>query len=265
MTAIIDQTGFAVAGPVTESRGSAPVHESIIERLRARAGYADPWHIALLRAVGEWNLPDEELAGRHWHYIIGGEALDWLTLAQRLCLAIPDAAPQRELEALLFRGQLPRDVGPERFRELIGPYRYTAHLNFWYGVVVEEALQLVTEDAIRKSRLARCYGDSDDVVEEAYRHLYGESRSQLAPQFLTAAGERWGSDPEGLSLAAWQELTYWLFKRRIRKWHPARIASDTRRGLDRLHELRGDGQEGGGHLFVPNEVALPALTAGRRG
>ena len=264
MTVVLDQTGFVVVAPERGNPGRPPVHEGAIVQLRARAGRAEPWHIALLQAVGQWNLTDEEFEGRQWRYIIGGEALDWLTLAQRLCMAIPDAVPRLELEALLFYGQLPQDIDVEQFRQLIGPYRYTAHINFWYGVVVEEALQLVIEDAIRKSRLARCYGDSEDVVEEAYRHLYGDTRSRLAVEFLAEADGRWGADPGALSYVAWQEFTYWLFKRRIRKWHPARVASDTKRGLERLRELRSGGQAGtAGHQVVPDEAALLALTAAR--
>ena len=266
MTAVVDEIGFglAVLGP-GESE-ALPAGQSAIEQLQAHAGRTEAWHTAVLRAIGRWDLPSEQLSGRRWHYVIGGEALDWLTLAQRLCLAIPDVVPPDELDALLFHGRLPETVSAERFRHLIGPYRYTAHLNFWYGVVVEEALQLVTEESIRKSRLARCYGDSDDVVEEAYRHLYGATRAELAPEFLESAAGLWDDEPGSLSLTGWQEFTYWLFKRRIRKWHPARVASDTRRGLDRLRELRADGPPGSGSLtFAPEEADFhfPALAAGR--
>ena len=234
--------GLAVAG-------GSPAE--VIGRLRAAAGYTEDWHIALLQAVGEWSQPEEYAAGRYWRYVIGGEALDWLTLAQRLVIEIGEAAPAAEVEALLFRGQLPGRVSAERFRRLIGPYRYTAHLNFQYGVVVEEALQLVAEEAIRKSRYALCYGDSEDIVEEAFRHLYGETRAALLAEFAADTGGQWGGgSSDRLALTGWQELTYRLFKRRVRRWHPARVASDTRRGLARLRELRSrdgdeDGYEGG--------------------
>ena len=261
MTFTVDHAGVAIISSEQGEPGALPAYDHVIERLRSRAGRAEPWYIALLDAIAHWSLPCEEVWGRRWHYVIGGEALDWVTLAHRLCLDIPDAVPPDELESLLFFGRLPEDIGPERFRQLIGPYRYTAHLNFWYGVVVEEALQLVTEDSIRKNRLARCYGDSDDVVEDAYRHLYGETRTNLVPEFLGDVGGAWGYQPETLSLVAWQEFTYWLFKRRIRKWHPARVASDTRRGLERLRELRDDGNTPDpGHLVTP-DADLPVLQA----
>ena len=247
--------------------GGSPAE--VIARLRAAAGHTEAWHIALLQAVGEWSQPEEYAAGRYWRYVIGGEALDWLTLAQRLVVEIAEAAPAAEVEALLFQGRLPGRVSAEQFRRLIGPYRYTAHLNFQYGVVVEEALQLVAEEAMRKSRYALCYGDSEDIVEEAFRHLYGETRAALAAEFAADTGGRWGNGPEGFGLTGWQELTYRLFKRRVRRWHPARVASDTRRGLERLRQLRegeeddrGDG--GYGFAAAAGEGDIGGGYAGRR-
>ena len=35
-----------------------------------------------------------------------------------------------------------------------------------------------------------------------------------------------------------KEFTYCLFKRRVDMWDPARVASDTRKGLERLQKLR---------------------------
>ncbi|MXZ90934.1 MAG: hypothetical protein F4W95_09970 [Chloroflexi bacterium] len=243
-----------VFAPVGEHFEALPAqgHDEILLRLRMRAGREESWHVALLHAIGQWSHPNEHVHGRYWHYVIDGEALDWLTLAQRLCLEIPDAMPDRELEALLFHGQLPERVGPERFRRMVGPYRYTALLNFHYGVTVEEALQLLTEDAIRKNRLACCYQDSDDLVEEAHRHLYGDTRAALALQFLDETGGSWGKDLESFSLASWHEFTYWLFKRRIRKWHPARIASDTRRGLECLGALQSGATACPAYLAAPD-------------
>ena len=58
--------------------------------------------------------------------------------------------------------------------------------------MVEEALQLVAEESIRKSRLARCYQDSEEVIEDAYRHLYGDNRAILMSEFLEDSGGNLG-------------------------------------------------------------------------
>ena len=112
------------------------------------------------------------------------------------------------------------------------------HLNYWYGVVVEEALQLSVENGIRKNHRARCYQDNESLIEETFRHIYGETRVALAAQFIDAADCLWGGDAETFTLTGYKEFTYWLFKRRLKKWHPARVASDTRRGLEMLRELQ---------------------------
>ena len=240
-----------------------PFHANIIAQLRQSAGREESWHVALLQAIGQWSLARENVAGRYWQYVIGGEALDGLVLAQRLCLEIPNIVPPYELQSLLFHGQWPERMSQERLRELIGPYRYTALLNFRYGVVVEEALQLVAEESIRKSRLARCYQDSDAVIEDAHRHLYGDTRTNLLAEFLHDTTVIWGIDSDALSLTAWQEFTYWLFKRRVKKCHPARVASDTRRGLQRLRELQNSDQTEPIDCFTGGSFDPPATLMGR--
>ena len=52
------------------------------------------------------------------------------------------------------------------FRDFIGPTKYRAYLNYWYGVIVEEALQLAVEEEVRKRYRARGYPDSEDFDEE---------------------------------------------------------------------------------------------------
>ena len=197
------------------------------------------WYEALLEAMALWTLPEEVYRDREYRYLVQGEAFDWLVLAERLCiglefLGLGHLIPAEERERLLFHGQLPPELGPERFRELLGGSKYPAYLNFWYGVVVEEALQLAVEEDVRKRHLARCYADSEDLVEEAFTHLYGDTRSVLIQEFRTLYGV--GQDQK-YSLSDVKRFTYWLFKRRVDMWDPARVASDTRKGIRRLQQL----------------------------
>jgi hypothetical protein len=46
---------------------------------------------------------------------------------------------------------------------------------------------------------------------------------------------------QGLTLSDLKEFTYWLHKRRINYWDPARVASDTRIAICRLAALRETG------------------------
>ena len=193
-----------------------------------------PWHQALLEAVGLWTRPQETYQGRNYQYLIHGEALDWLSLAERLCCEMDGAIPDEEKEDLLFLGKLPEEVSEEVFKESVGATKHRAYLNYWYGVTVEEALQLATEEEVRKRYRAKGYPDSEDFVEEAFTHLYDATRSDLMKEFREAFHL---SHRQQLALSDLKEFTYWLFKRRLHIWDPARVASDTRKGIRRLGML----------------------------
>ena len=79
----------------------------------------DPWHQILLKAISIWTLPWETYQGREFKYLIHGEALDWLVLAERICIELTDVVETSEREDLLFKGQLPSQVSPIQFRELM--------------------------------------------------------------------------------------------------------------------------------------------------
>ena len=198
----------------------------------AKAGV--PWHRALLEAVGLWTLPQEVFQERTYQYLIQGEAFDWLLLAERLCAELDGIITIEDKEHLLFSGRLPPELEPEEFRELLGASKHRGYLNYWYGVVVEEALQLAVEEEVRKRHLARCYVDNEDLVEEAFNLLYGKTRATLMEEFRQ---ETHIPRRRALSLSDVKEFTYWVHKRRLKMWDPARVASDTRKGIRRLRLL----------------------------
>lgn len=230
MEAEINQNPF----PGTEeSPGLAQQTPEALLHLKKRVQSGTPWHQALLEAIGLWTQSREEYQGRTYQYLIQGEAFDWLVLAERLCAELDGIVPVEEKESLLFFGRLPETVEPEVFRDLLGANKHSAYLNYWYGVVVEEALQLSVEEDVRKRHIARCYADSEDLIEEAFNHLYGASRTDLIQEFRTEVH----LPRRPLSLADTKEFTYWLHKRRIKMWDPARVASDTNKGIRRLSLL----------------------------
>ena len=228
----LDDVGLAQAVP------PAVLH------LKSAVASGAPWTQALLEAIGLWTLPQEVHQGRTYQYLIQGEALDWLLLAERLCGELDGLMPPDAKDALLFTGQLPPDVSPETFRRLIGATKHRAYLNYWYGVVLEEALQLAVEEEVRKRHRARCYPDSEDLVEEAFPLLYSKDRAALWEEFSFKSEKTPApfpnslpGDPLGWSLSDVKEFTYWLFKHRVNLWDPARVASDTRKAMQKLSFL----------------------------
>ena len=220
---------------VPPSNGHSRKNDPAVGHLRAQLEAGRDWCEALLEAIGQWTLAEEEYNGRTYNYLLLGEAFDWLLLAERLCTEMDGAIPKESKEELLFRGKLPGAFTAERFRTLIGHSKHRAFLNYWYGVVIEEALQLKTEEELRKQHHARGFPDTDDLTEEVFAKLYEGGREDLFKEFLKETGKKRRASR---SLSDLKEFTYWLFKRRVRIWDPARVASDTRKGLVRLDQLR---------------------------
>src|SRR3990172_6546421 len=125
----------------------------IISGMRAAVGEGSHWFLALMTAVRNWPLPVEQVDGRLYRYLVGGEAFDWLLLAERLLDEMPDLVPEEESEALLFDGQLPLEVDDTGLEQLLGA-KHRTHLNFVYGVRVEEALQLAVQGEVQKERFS---------------------------------------------------------------------------------------------------------------
>ena len=207
-----------------------------IGRFRSALSLGTPWPQALLTAVGEWSAPAETVDGVRLDYLIEGEAFDWLLLAERLLREAPAGRiPSVDAERLIFEGALPEGVTEAQFKDLLGPEKYRAHLNHFYGVVVEEALWHAVEREVEKERSVRGLQHPFGVQNLIAERLYRADLTTLLRQFQREHGR---GQRVRLTLAESHAFTYWLFKRRIASSDQARIASDTRKGLRMLNELR---------------------------
>ena len=100
-------------------------------------------------------------------------------------------------------------------------------------------------------------GHADD---ESFRRIYGSTRSEMLAEFRAGAwsgsrsarpealGGRAVEPPaaEDISLHDLSEFTYWLFRYRLRYADPAKVASDTRKGLALLARLESRRERGTG-------------------
>ena len=186
------------------------------------------WYIALLEAIELWGSAEEVYHGEHYRYLIGNEAFDWLTLAQRLCSEMDGLLPEEEKVNLLFFATPPIEISPEEFSKLIGSTKYRAYLNYLYGVVVEEALLAVVEEAVYKERSPFATYQDEHVQQEAYRRVYGTDMITLLNRFREEKGYPL---QDSITLAEQREFTYWLFKYRLDHCDKARVASDTKEAL----------------------------------
>jgi hypothetical protein len=206
----------------------------IISTLRRTVARGEEhWFSALLSAVRQWPLPMERIGGREYRYLVGLEAFDWLLLAERLCAEIDGLIPEDESEALICHGRLPIDTSEEELQRLLGA-KGAAYRNFYYGVRVEEGLQLAVEAEVLKERFARVW-DNGHLDDEVFNRIYGSTHADLLARFCE---ERDLPDNGQMDLETLNEFTYWLFKYRVNNSDPARVASDTRKGVAHLASFR---------------------------
>jgi hypothetical protein len=204
-----------------------------IRHLREAIASGKSWYISLLEAIGLWRSAEESCHGRHYSYLIGGEAFDWLSLAERLCGEVDGLIPEDQKMDLLFRSAPPLELSQKEFRHLIGEVKYRAYLNHLYGIVVEEALLAAVEEEVSKERGCFAVCDQDQAEAEAYRRIYGADLHTLLRHFQAARGHAESTD---LTLNEYHEFSYWLFGYRVSRSEKARVASDTKKALHWLRE-----------------------------
>jgi len=206
-----------------------------LKHLKSALKDGSDWATALVETMALWTAPAETYKGRSYYYLIGGEAFDWLTLAERLCHEVANLLPQPETEALLFTGHLPASFDPAKVRNILGVEKYRGYLNFHYGVTVEEALQLAAELEVLKHYASNGVRYLDDCSEEAFRKIYGASKVELLGTFRS---ERNTPADDTMDMRESKEFTYWLFKYRLSKSDKSKIASDTSKGLHQLELMK---------------------------
>jgi len=201
-----------------------------VRHLKLAVASGKPWYIALLESIGLWSWVEESHNGQHYCYLIDGEAFDWLLLAERLSEEVSESIPEQELEELLFFGKLPAEVSEDEFKRLIGGAKYRAYLNYFYGVIVERFVLLAAEEDICKENHSHVFTVKDGgEADDGYQRVYGASHQDLLRRFREEKGY---PESDIITLGQLQEFTYWLFKYRLVNCDKARIASDTKKGLE---------------------------------
>jgi len=197
---------------------------------------------ALFETIAEWRPARETAFGRDFVYMVDGEAFDWVAVAERILLDPSLAFPEDARDRLLGTPGFPDEVSEAEFRRRLGPSRQRAYLNYFYGVTVEQALLLAVEEEIRKRRYSRGLVPSDPRSDEAYVVLYGDRPGGLLREFRAERAGKAADSEAGVSRTTSMRqavgFTYWLFKRRLATADPARLASDTKKGLDQLARMR---------------------------
>jgi hypothetical protein len=124
-------------------------------------------------------------------------------------------------------------LSADKFKKLIGGGKYHQYLNYFYGVTVEEALLQAVQAEIRKEKRIAGVAGEENLLNEAYRRIYGATKAILLKRFRR---QKRYSQLKSTSLPELKEFSYWLFKYRLQQCDRARVASDTKKALARLKQ-----------------------------
>ena len=191
------------------------------------------WPDALLNTISNWRTSEETFKDRKFQYFISEEAFDLFLLAERICACtkIKQLIPTNEIENLIVQNKFPSFFDYNQIKAILGFEKYRAHMNFFYGITVEEALQLATELEIYKNKTSVGISNSIVTLEEIFNKIYGDSDLNLIKQFFKSKNKR---SKKKFTLTEYKELTYWLFKYRLRNSDKAKLASDTKKAIKQL-------------------------------
>lgn len=231
--------------------------QDAILHLQTSLGNGVDWLTAMLEAMALWTMAEEVVDGRRYNYFIGGEAFDWLALLERLSHEIKGQVPVDELEEVLFTGRFPLSFDESEIQFLLGIDKYRGYLNYFYGVEVESALQQTVETEIEKRYYANGHRDTADRSDEVFLSIYRTPLAELREVYHLETRALAG---ESITLTELKEFTYWLFKRRMKVSDKAKIASDTRKGLNALRlSGRGPDRYGLGFDFTGSLASIDAI------
>ena len=200
------------------------------------------WRTAMLEAIGRWPIASEVVDGERYDYLLAGEAFDWKLLAQRIRTRLRGSIPDEDWGSWIGSPVPFGGLEEAEFTRVLGVEKHRAHLSYFYGVTVEQALQTAVGEEIAKRRVAGGRAPNQESREDAYFRLYGASQMVLWQDFVSS---KRAEDPDNhnqlngeASLNIMDDFTYWLFKKRMGRADPARVASDTRKGLAQLERMR---------------------------
>jgi len=122
-------------------------------------------------------------------------------------------------------------------------------------VRVEEALNAAVSEEVRKERTAaHLWEKNGHVDDEVFHRIYGRTVAELPGEFRQ---EFAGIEPARVSLADLSEWRYWLFQYRVKMSDPAKVASDTRKGLAFLQRMDAEGLIVGTDLVCHRTPGFP--------
>ena len=205
------------------------------------------WKTNFIKAIAAWPIESERIQNENFHYFIAGEALNWKRLAERIASQIPDhnlyTISKNDIFKWIDNSSVFGGMNENQFRKNIRIDLWRAHLNYFYGVQIEQCIIADLQARIHKRQYSNGKPTSDNTSENAFFGLYEDSEKTLWKIFINENSQRLQNlmttkqELESRNIPLEEEFTYWLFKRRIEHTNAPQIAAETKRGLDMMAKI----------------------------
>ena len=185
-----------------------------------------------MKIIGQWPLKSENFDNIEYQYWVNDEAFNWHLLASRLIFSITETTNKQILNELLHSTYLLPGSDQGKIINLFPPDKYRAHLNFIYGVVLEEVIICFNEMEKHKDVINQFH--ASDVINAVYLDLYGYNFSEFIRIYEF---EKKIKLDKFDSLYSHYDFLYWSWKYRLKKSTPEKIAYDSQSGINFLMNL----------------------------
>jgi len=210
------------------------------------------WQISILKKISKWPLQKNQTNSKRSKYLIFGEALDWKLLAEKVSIKGCGKASDK-LQSWLDLSDPMGGFNELQFKRYVGLEKYRAVLSFFYGVTVERALVIDIQELFFKRLIGNGKHPNETFCDGLYVELYGKTQDELWTDFTETTEANNVLKGRDHFLFEDNIFTYWLFKLRMSFSEPEKLASDTRRGLQRLSKIQNSHMKRLSNKFLNRE------------
>ncbi|PZC40750.1 MAG: hypothetical protein DK305_000378 [Chloroflexi bacterium] len=188
---------------------------------------------AILTIIGRWAVKEEIVDNVNYQYWINDEVFNWLFLASRILDASKDLIEIDLSLSFLFNTYILPGGDQTILTRAFPPYKYKAHLNFLYGVLLEESIIIVNDMQGNKEALSGLTKNFKN--DSTYLILYGYTYDEFIRLYEY---ENKLHITQFNSLNDYYNFLYWSWQYRIKNSTPEKIAYDTHTGISYLWNLK---------------------------
>ena len=205
---------ITMSGPMVNTLKSREINQDIIKELFIKID----------------QLQKEELA----KLLIFNESFNWKAVL------LPILKIKYDLETIIdFYNETIKLGNQFKLKSLMPSRLYSAHLNYYYGVLVEQSIREIKRKDFEKEKNILSKSSFDSIDNEIFIFLYGKSKLNLWKEFSLNFRLKSKSYyvPSKIYCNESDNFDYWLSKRRILRCTRELNASLLSRGLEYLKGL----------------------------